>query len=130
MAVVAKFDVISVKKFTNPIITSSRIINGIVSNPLYNLSGYVYVTFDGRGTPSPKVESGVNRYITISAKPLVSNPSAIAIPPPNNNNIPQGYFFTASFQPKSDSFLFLLGSINKMIAEIIAIIVSSIDGII
>ena len=85
-------------------ITSSRIINGIVSN---NLSC------------SPNH----------NAKPLDSNPSAIAIPPPNNNNIPQGSF-TASFQPKSDSFLFLLGSINKTTAEIIAIIVSSIDGII
>ena len=64
-----------------------------------------------------------------NARPLSLNPAANAIPPPNNNKIPHGNL-TASSHFKIFLFLFFVGNKNIMIAPIIAIIVSSIPGII
>ena len=64
-----------------------------------------------------------NRFAIHSANPLLPNAEAIAIPPPNNNNIPQGNLTVSS--QFSKGLFFLSGIIKSTIAKEIAIIVSS-----
>ena len=102
MAVVAKFEVISVKKFTE-----ATNINKSVNNE----------------TASKEV---ICFPIQI-AKPLISKPNASAIPPPKSKTIPQGNF-TASSQDINLIALFFEGTINNNTAKNMAIMVSSIFG--
>ena len=62
-----------------------------------------------------------------NASPLVSKPFAKAIPPPNNNMIPQGKFLV-SFHDINFLCLVLEGIKNSTKANTIAIIVSSMCG--
>ena len=100
----ARLDVISVKKLTDAIKMKTKSINEIPSNKVIWLPIH-------------------------NARPLSLNPAARAIPPPNNNKIPHGNL-TASSHFKIFLSLFFVGNKNIMIAPIIAMIVSSIPGII
>src|SRR5699024_8852949 len=100
---VAVFDVISVKKITSKVtmkITSSKF------NP-FNPDNCKPIHSD---------------------KPELTNPAAMARPPPNNSNIPQGNF-TAVSQSSKRSFLKRMdGMINNTIAKKIAITPSDTPG--
>ena len=102
IAVVAKLDVISVKKFT-----------AVTSNKRSKISG--------------KLSKEVIKSPNHSARPLTSKAFANAIPPPKSNIIPQGSLKVSS-QRINASFLFALGRINNNKPNVIAIIVSSIAG--
>lgn len=102
IAVVAKFEVISVKKLTAAINTN---INTIMDSP----------------------DKDVIWLPIHTARPLTSKPLAKAIPPPNSKIIPQG-ICTASSQLINCSFLFLAGIRNSTMAKQIAIMVSSNPG--
>ncbi len=102
MAVVAKLEVISVKKFTEAT----------------NISKSV-----NKETASKEVMC----FPIQIAKPLVSKPKANAIPPPKSKTIPQGNF-TASSQDINLIALFFEGTINNNTAKNMAIMVSSIFG--
>ena len=69
-----------------------------------------------------------NRLAIQRANPLFPKADAIAIPPPNNNNIPHGNLIVSS--QFSKGLFFLSGIIKSTIAKEIAIIVSSRNGII
>ena len=102
MAVVARFEVISVKKFTA--VTKRRINTN-------------------KGNPPKAVINSPNQI----ANPLVSKAFAKAIPPPKRRMIPQGSW-VVSFQFNNAFFLFFEGNTNKSKPKAIAIIVSSNAG--
>ena len=102
IAVVAKFDVISVKKFTaaiNKRISKNRgkTLNEVISSPSHK------------------------------AKPLVSNALASAIPPPKRIIIPHGKLIV-SLQLSNAALFCFDGKMNNKRPKLIAMIVSSNDG--
>ena len=103
IAVVAKFEVISVKKLTDVIKIKRIKINGMALKD-------------------------VICWPIQTAKPLVSKPSAKAIPPPNKRIIPQGNFI-ASSQSNNLILFLLLGNKKSRHPANMLIIVSSTAGI-
>jgi len=102
MAVVAKFDVISVKKL---------ILN--VSTGMSKMIG--------------RLSRRINLDPIHSASPVLENPAAKAIPPPKRINTPHGVL-TASAQFNIAPFFSVDGIINRDIPATIAMIVSSNKG--
>ena len=100
--VVARLDVISVKKFTLAIIVIKTISSPISLSKLKWLPSH-------------------------TANPESLNPFARAIPPPNNKSTPQG-IFSASFQDINLSVLLFEGRRNKVKTAIKAMIESFIEG--
>ena len=103
MAVVARFEVISVKKLTAAI----------------NMNTSKNIDSPCREVICPPIQL---------ASPVAENPSANAIPPPKSKMIPQG-IRTASSQLINFSFFPFAGRINNMMLAVMAMMVSSRAGI-